>query len=95
MPYALSAVVVRSYATNVSLPLFSYHVTLLREAERTSISPSSSTSMAKTLFAQLAAVEMVRAVNDSLPLFSYQAILLSVYDAERTSISPSSSTSMA
>ena len=61
------------------LPSFSYQAILSsrQDAERTSVSPSPSTSAAYTLWASLAAVLMVRAVKFWLPSFSYQAILSS------------------
>ena len=59
------------------------------------MSPSLSTSAAKTEKALSALVEMVRAVKLSEPLFSYQAILSSSAEADNTSISPSLSTSAA
>ena len=59
------------------------------------MSPSPSTSAAKTDRAPSAVVEMIRSVKTWLPLFSYQAILSSNGDAESTSVSPSPSTSAA
>ncbi len=66
-----------------------------RDAERTSVSPSPSTSAANTLKGPSAAVLMVWGVKFWLPSFSYQAILSSNAEAERTSVSPSPSTSAA
>src|SRR5881296_1474208 len=80
-------------------PLFSYQAILRSkdEAERTSVSPSPSTSAAKTDRAPLASVAITRAVNwgDVAPSLSYQAIVSPRNEAERTSMSPSPSTSAA
>ena len=75
----------------------SYHAILssLKDAERTSRSPSPSTSAAYTENAPSAAVVISCAVKLSAPSFSYHAILLPNCKAERTSISPSPSTSAA
>ena len=64
---------------NDSLPSFSYQAILSSDddALRTSMSPSPSTSAAKTVAGPRAVVVMSWGVNDSLPLFSYQAIVLS------------------
>ena len=59
------------------------------------MSPSPSTSAAKTDLVLSASVVIVCGVNDSLPSFSYQAILSSFMDALSTSMSPSPSTSAA
>ncbi len=84
-------------AVKLSEPSFSYQAILssLTEADKTSISPSLSTSIAKTDLASSAEVVMVRAVKLSEPSLSYQAILSSVSEADKTSISPSWSTSIA
>src|SRR5207247_5499858 len=80
-------------------PLFSYQAILRSkdEAERTSVSPSPSTSAAKTDRAPFASVAITRAVNwgDVAPSLSYQAIVSPRNEAERTSMSPSPSTSAA
>ena len=62
------------------LPLFSYQAILssIDDAESTSVSPSPSTSAAKTERAPSALVEMIRCVKTWLPLFSYQAIMSSL-----------------
>ncbi len=72
--------------------LFSYQVIVWVAADRTSRSPSPSTSAAYTLLAPID-VLIIWAVKFWLPSFSYQAIL--ELDAERTSVSPSPSTSAA
>ena len=80
-------------------PVFSYQrrKPFPVNAERTSVSPSPSTSAAKTELAPEAAVEITRSVKVGgvSPSLSYHAILLSPHDAERTSIFPSPFTSVA
>ena len=84
-------------AVKLSDPLFSYQAILSSSelAESTSISPSESTSIAKTSLVYPALVVIFLAVKLSDPLFSYQAILSSIVEADRTSISPSESRSIA
>ncbi len=76
-----------------------YHAILSSRyyAESTSVSPSPSTSVAKTDRVPLAVVEITRSVKvgGESPSLSYHAILSSICDAERTSVSPSPSTSVA
>src|SRR3954453_22512752 len=90
---------VRRVKDGTAAPSFSYQAILLsrKEADRTSRSPSPSTSAVVTELAPLAVVLMLRRVKDgtAAPSFSYQAILLSRKEADRTSRSPSPSTSAA
>ncbi|MBN4049974.1 hypothetical protein JYT84_00940 [bacterium AH-315-M10] len=65
------------------------------EADIRSMSPSPSTSAAKTVMTPSALVETMRVVKFSLPSFSYQATLSSLKEADIRSMSPSPSTSMA
>ena len=80
-------------------PSLSYHAILSSnaDAERTSVSPSPSTSVANTDCAVFFEMEITRSVKPGgePPSFSYHAILSSRVDAERTSMSPSPSTSLA
>ena len=79
--------------------VFSYHAILSSppDAERTSMSPSPSKSVAKTERAKSAVVEITRSVKvgGDPPSLSYHAILLSFNEAERTSMAPSPFTSLA
>ena len=79
------------------LPLFSYQVIrlLMRDELSTSISPSPSTSAAKTDVAPLMLLGIVWCVKFWLPSFSCQAISSPKRDALSTSMSPSESTSAA
>ena len=92
-------VMTRQVQMGGEVPLFSYQaiVSSLAEAERTSMSPSLSTSAAWIDAAKSAVVVMMWLVKmgGEAPLFSYQAILSSLAEAERTSRSPSPSTSVA
>ena len=81
-------------------PSFSYHTMLVskkNDADRTSVSPSPSKSVAKTERVPSAAVETTRSVKlgGEPPSLSYHAILLPPSEAESTSVSPSPSTSVA
>ena len=60
-------------------PSFSYHATVssLMDADSASTSPSPSTSIAKTDFASIASVVMMRSMKDWDPSFSYHAIVSS------------------
>ena len=78
-------------------PSFSYQAIVLssKEADKTSISPSLSTSSAKTINTVSASSVMVWEEKSACPSFSYQTILLSSADADNTSISESPSISIA
>ena len=82
-------------AAKFSLPSFSYHAILssLNDAERTSTSPSPSTSVVSTHVAPSASVERVCTVKFWLPSFSNQISRSSTQAAASTSMSPSSSKS--
>ena len=72
------------------MPSFSYQKTSSSsEDERTSISPSSSKSLAKTEDGDFAFTEIVCSIKLLFPLFSYQAILSSYLEEDRISILPS------
>ena len=79
--------------------LFSYHaiVSSFQEAERISISPSPSISVAKTDLALSAFIAISVAVQEEASplLFSYHAMVSSSVEADNISISPSPSISAA
>ena len=78
-------------------PSFSYPaiVSSLRDADRTSTSPSPSTSIAKTDKAVSASVVMKCPSNDCEPSFSLHTMLSSKRSATSRSMEPSESTSIA